>query len=313
VASTGGHLAQLHQFRPRLVPPEEKVLWATFDTAQSRSMLVGEHVEYVPYIGPRDLSRVIKTLPRARQILLRNKVDRVISTGAGVALSFLPLARRLGLEVHYIESAARSQGPSTTGRLLQLVPGIRLTSQYETWAGGRWRRGVSVFDDFIAVPQDGHAVERVVVTLGTIEGYHFRSAVERVRDLLPPSVEVLWQTGYTDTSDLGVPGRVAMPQLELLGAMAKADVRHRALRYRVGAHSHAGRAHANPPPPRRVQRGEHVDDHQEMIAQELSGRGLAIRREVDDLRWEDLVAATRDRHRISVPPPETGDTRRSAD
>ncbi len=43
--------------------------------------------------------------------------------------------------------------------------------------------------------------------------------------------------------------------------------------------------------PRRAARGEHVDDHQLQIAQVAAGRGLAVVREVDDLRAEDLVTA----------------------
>ena len=43
--------------------------------------------------------------------------------------------------------------------------------------------------------------------------------------------------------------------------------------------------------PRRASRGEHVDDHQLQIAQVAGGRGLAVVREVDELRAEDLVTA----------------------
>jgi UDP-N-acetylglucosamine transferase subunit ALG13 len=43
--------------------------------------------------------------------------------------------------------------------------------------------------------------------------------------------------------------------------------------------------------PRRKARGEHVDDHQVEIAQELDRRGLARHREVDELRWSDVEQA----------------------
>jgi UDP-N-acetylglucosamine transferase subunit ALG13 len=45
--------------------------------------------------------------------------------------------------------------------------------------------------------------------------------------------------------------------------------------------------------PRRAEQCEHVDDHQREIARELAGRGLALHREVDELRGEDLVEASR--------------------
>ena len=48
VASTGGHLKQLHQLHRRLTTISGPYVWATFDTPQSRSLLEGEEVEFVP-------------------------------------------------------------------------------------------------------------------------------------------------------------------------------------------------------------------------------------------------------------------------
>ena len=42
VASTGGHLKQLHRLHRRLEGVEGPFRWATFDTPQSRSLLTGE-------------------------------------------------------------------------------------------------------------------------------------------------------------------------------------------------------------------------------------------------------------------------------
>lgn len=291
VAATGGHLAQLHQLRPRLVPAGEDVVWATFDSPQSRSLLANEVVEYVPYVAPRGYRRIAGNLLHARRILREHDVTQVFSTGSGVALSFLPLARAHGIPAHYIESAARSAGPSATGQLLALVPGIRLSSQYESWAGGRWGRSVSVFDDFAPLPSEVPAeLRKVVVTLGTIEGYGFRSLVERLVRVLPSGTEVLWQTGVTDVSGLLLASRRSMPQHELHEAMAEADVvvAHAGIGSALGA-LNAGRCPVLVP--RRAARQEHVDDHQAQIAEELDRRSLAVYREVDDLSLGDLLAA----------------------
>jgi UDP-N-acetylglucosamine--N-acetylmuramyl-(pentapeptide) pyrophosphoryl-undecaprenol N-acetylglucosamine transferase len=43
--------------------------------------------------------------------------------------------------------------------------------------------------------------------------------------------------------------------------------------------------------PRRLAHGEHVDDHQIQIAQELARRGLAVSVEADALTVEDLRRA----------------------
>jgi UDP-N-acetylglucosamine--N-acetylmuramyl-(pentapeptide) pyrophosphoryl-undecaprenol N-acetylglucosamine transferase len=293
VAATGGHLAQLHQLRPRLVPADEPVVWATFDGPQSRSLLAGERVEYVPYVRPRAYGRVAANSRLAWQILSRHQVRQVVSTGSGIALSFLPVARLRGLDVHYIESAARSDGPSATGRILSHVPGIRLSSQYDSWAGGKWQRTVSVFDDFAPMQRiEAVSVHRVVVTLGTIEGYGFRSLLERLIEVLPPGTDVLWQTGATDVSGLPIQAHASLPQSELRQHMQACDV--------VVAHAGIGSAldalqcgHGPILVPRRPARGEHVDAHQAQIAGELDRRGLAIHREVEDLTFQDLERAAR--------------------
>lgn len=297
LASTGGHLAQLHQLRPRLVDRGEDVVWATFDTPQSRSLLAGERVEYLPYVAPRDWRNVLGNVSHARRVLSYHDVRRLFTTGSGVALSFLPTARARGVPCHYIESAARSQGPSVTGRVAAMIPGVRTYTQYACWEGGRWRRSVSVFDDFVAeVRVEPVPVRRVVVMLGTIQGYGFRGLVERLCRILPPGTDVLWQTGDTDVTGLPIEARPALPFAELAAAVQRADV--------VVAHAGVGSAlsaltQGKLPVlvPRRSSRAEHVDDHQVQIAAELSTRGLAFRRELHDLTLDDLQAAAR--YRVS--------------
>lgn len=312
LASTGGHLAQLHQLRPRLVPPGEDVVWATFDTPQSRSLLKDELVEYVPYVAPRDWRKVAGNVTHARRILREHGVERLFTTGSGIALSFLPTARARGVDCHYIESAARSHGPSVTGRVAAVIPGVRTYTQYDSWASGRWRRSVSVFDDFVATQaQDPAPVRRVVVTLGTIQGFGFRSLVERLLEILPSDAEVLWQTGDTDVSGLAIEARPSLPFAELAAAVRGADV--------VVAHAGVGSAldtlaQGKLPVlvPRRSFRGEHVDDHQIEIAGELSARGLALHRELDELTMDDLGRAAGSRVVCNPYPAERAPARQPA-
>ncbi len=295
VASTGGHLKQLHRLHSRLAGVQGPFRWVTFDSPQSRSLLAGETVEFVPFVGARDPLNVLRNAPEAHRMMRDHDIRTVVSTGAAVALPFFALARARGLRCHYIESAARSEGPSATGRLISRLPGVFLYTQYAHWAGGQWNYRGSVFDAFTAEeprerPSTG--LRRVVVTLGTFRGYGFRRLVRRLLEVLPPRVEVLWQTGDTDTSDLGVEGHYAIPDRDLTQAMREADV--------VVAHAGVGTALAalevGKCPvlvPRRVAHGEHVDDHQTQIARELGTRGLARSVEADDLGLSDLVAAAR--------------------
>jgi UDP-N-acetylglucosamine transferase subunit ALG13 len=280
VASTGGHLAQLHRLRPRLEGVPERVVWVTFDTPQSRSLLAGETVHYVPLVKPRDVRNVIRNMRCARRLFREHDVRAVVSTGSGVALSFLPLARAAGIPTLYIDSAARSAGPSVTGRLLARVPGMRLLSQYPAWAGDRWGYSGSVFDEFEPEPASPDPpVRKVVVTLGTID-YPFERLVDRVTEILPDDVDVYWQLGAADIA----------PADELKAEIADADV----VVAHAGVGSALGALEVGRSPvlvPRRAAHGEHIDDHQEQIAGELERRGLAVSAEADELSYEHLATA----------------------
>ena len=185
VASSGGHLAELHHMRPRLEGiVTDDVLWVTFDTPQSRSLLAGEDVLFVDHTGSRDYRHVMTNSVQAARILRSRQISAVVSTGAAIALSFLPLARTLGIPAYYVESAARRHGPSTTGRLLARVPGLSLYTQHASWADGRWNYAGCVFDGYEARERrfPARAIRRAVVTLGTQPGYGFR----RQREPMPP-------------------------------------------------------------------------------------------------------------------------------
>jgi UDP-N-acetylglucosamine--N-acetylmuramyl-(pentapeptide) pyrophosphoryl-undecaprenol N-acetylglucosamine transferase len=291
VASTGGHLSQLARLRSRIdALGDQPVVWVTFDKPQSRSLLRGEDVIHVPYTGPRDVNNVAGNAVRARGILRDVDPELVISTGSAISLSFLPLAAARGAEVHYIESAARSDGPSLSGRLLSRSGKIRLYTQHRIWAREPWFYRGSVFDTWQPAPTvTSPSVGRMVVTLGTID-YSFRRLVEQLIAIIPPGVEVLWQTGATDVAGLGIEARATVPNGELDAAIAEADVvvGHSGIGSAI-ATLEAGRCPVLVPRERRF--GEHVDDHQQQIAGELSARGLAVTSTVADLRWDHLVEA----------------------
>jgi UDP-N-acetylglucosamine transferase subunit ALG13 len=293
VASTGGHLKQLHRLHGRLAGIDGPFRWATFDTPQSRSLLEGEAVDFVHFVGGRDPGNVLRNVPLADRIIRRNDVDTIVSTGSAMALPFFALGRARGLTCHYIESAARSDGPSKTARMISRIPGVYLYAQYSAWADDKWHYRGSVFDSYTPggkVAEPPSRIRKVVVSLGTFRAYGFERLVKRLLEILPPDADVLWQTGDTDVSGLGIVGHHAIPERELSQAIAEADV--------LVAHAGVGTALAalelGKLPilvPRRLSHGEHVDDHQTQIATELSGRGLALSVEADDLTLDHLLAA----------------------
>lgn len=289
VASTGGHLAELHDLVPRLGVRERR--WVTFDSPQSRSLLDGEDVVHVPPATSRDLVGAVRDLLIARKMFRGSRhYEQVISTGASVAMSFFVPATAAGVQCSYIESATRTEGPSLTGRMAARLPHTRMYTQHRSWADETWRYGGSIFDAFTAEPVLPRPVRKVVVTLGTHGLYTFPRLLTRLVEILPPGLEVLWQVGATVIERMPPDARAQVPIRELRQAMREADV--------VVSHAGVGSALAAMQAgrralyvPRRSAYGEHVDDHQVGMARELESRDLVLAREAGDVTFADLETA----------------------
>jgi UDP-N-acetylglucosamine--N-acetylmuramyl-(pentapeptide) pyrophosphoryl-undecaprenol N-acetylglucosamine transferase len=287
LATTGGHLAQLDGLSRR-IPVDPDTIWVTHANEQSTSLLAGRDVEYVPYIGFHSVPGVLKAVPHAHQLYRERRITRAISTGSGIALSYLPYLATRGVECHYIESAARVTGASSTGKLLRRIPGVHTHTQYPHWNDPGWHYGGSSFDVYqpqqLTQPRELGDVVHVVVTVGTAGEFPFRRLLEPLAALLgedgPLSktterpVEVLWQTGCTPVDHLDITATPFLPATELNTALSKADI--------VIAHAGTGSALAVldggrlPLLALRKQRhGEAGDDHQQDLAAELTRRGLA--------------------------------------
>ncbi len=290
VCSIGGHLSQMHALVPRLDGVDSAdVLWVTHDSAQSRSLLDGQNVEYVPYIDERDVLGVAKAVLPAIGLIRRSKAERVISTGSAIAGAYLPVAAALRRQSVFIESAAMVHGHTRTGRILERVPGVALLTQSPATADRRWRHCGSVFDGFTASRQTiDRQPKRLVVTVGTSREFGFRNLIERLIRVVPDDVEVLWQTGSTDVADLPIVATPWLPSSELEAAIRDADV--------VVSHAGGGSALASllngKRPilvPRRASHAEFNDDHQQEIAKLLGGLDLAVPTPIEDLNW-DLIS-----------------------
>lgn len=229
------------------------------------------------------------------------KVARVISTGSSLALSALPHAALRGIPAHYIESVTRTDGYSMSGRILQRVPGISLYAQWPHLATHRWRFNGSVLDGFESVSCAPTPVRRIVVSVGTSTRFGFRRLLEQLRRVIPSDVEVIWQSGSTDVSDLGIEAQPRLPAQQLEAAIRAADV--------VVAHAGAGIAltalQAGKLPllaPRLTERGEHIDDHQVQIATHLSRLGLAVIEDAGAMTWQLLASMTSRRVAVAAEP-----------
>jgi len=111
--SAGGHKAELD----RLV--EGLVFTDRFDVTYRSGRPPDPRARRTWYlVHPR--RRILRTLANALQalwVVLKERPELVISTGADVAVFFLYWARLFGATVVYVESAGRV-GPSLSGRLV---------------------------------------------------------------------------------------------------------------------------------------------------------------------------------------------------
>lgn len=290
VASTGGHLAQLLRLSATMNASADSV-WVTFRTPQSESLLSGRRVLYVPYVRSRDIMGVLRASRAIRALLRSETFDRAVSTGAALAVAALPQARLRRIPTLYIESVSRVDGPSLTGRIIAASGAAALRTQHASWAGGRWHSHPSVFGTYSARSRPRVERPRILVTLGTIEGYRFDAVVDAVLRTGLADERTVWQLG--DTTREGLPGRV-VTQFELRDFQEVArnsDV--------VVSHAGVGTVldllELGIYPvlvPRRRSRAEHVDDHQSQIAGLVERMQVARVVEATDLVAEDLMTAS---------------------
>lgn len=311
LATIGGHLTQLADLAARIEPADPDRVWVTNPSPQSESLLAGEDVVWVPEVDSRDLRGVLRCVLSARRLRRDRQVTRAISTGSGIALGYLPYLGARGVECHFIESAARVDGPSMTGRLLARAPGVRTYTQYLHNADSTWSYRGAVFDGFAPEPRGEAPVRRVVVTVGTAS-VQFPALVAHLLPIIGPggsleqrqgfAPEVVWQTGHTDVSPFPIAPRPFIPAAELEALVRGSEV--------VIAHAGVGSAltaiRVGQCPvlvPRRVARGENVDDHQVQVARALHDRGIAEYVEVDELSLDTVLrAASRTVVRSATPP-----------
>jgi UDP-N-acetylglucosamine transferase subunit ALG13 len=275
VTSGGGHLTELLRISEDIAASRDS-LWVTFDTPQSRSVLRGRRTLHVPYVPPRGLSQALKAAHLSRDVVRDEDFDLCLSSGAAVAMSVLPIAAAQGVPTVFIESLARTEGPSLTGRLLRAVPRVRTMTQYAEWSSRGWPFAGNLLDDWSSEAVEiGGRPTRILVTLGTIRPYRFDRAVDAVLRLLRPGHEVTWQLGSTTRADL--PGEVHewLRFDELCRLTDEADV--------VVTHAGVGTIlqvlEAGKSPVLAVRErdhGEHVDDHQQEFARLLDSRSLGV-------------------------------------
>lgn len=118
VSSSGGHWEELMCLRS--IAEEHDTFYVTEEGGQAGDSSL-KHLYLLPQINRRQKDfcrRFLKLLVSAGKIMLREKPDVVVTTGALISFPFCLYGKLMGAKVIYLESFARVNDRSLTGKLV---------------------------------------------------------------------------------------------------------------------------------------------------------------------------------------------------
>lgn len=119
VGSSGGHLSHLYMLKDFWKDKER--FWVTFDKEDARGLLKEEKMYSCYFPTNRNLKNLIKNIIVAIKVLVKEKPDIIISSGAAVAVPFFYIGKLFGAKNIYIEVFDRIDKPTLTGKLVYPV------------------------------------------------------------------------------------------------------------------------------------------------------------------------------------------------
>lgn len=289
-ASGGGHIRQLLDLQPAWSSYEHFLV--TEDTALGRTLSASHRTYFVPHFAwgqaklgaPfRMIARAISSVFRSAQVILRERPDVVITTGAGAVIFIVLWARLFGARIVVIESFARVERPSLFGRLAAplardlIIQSAQLAATYPR---------ARVFDPFrmldTAAPQKSQVLFATVGATLPFDRLVNAVATLKTEGAIPE--RVVLQTGVGGVCPPSLDVRESLPFDEVQALLREASIvichggtGSLITAVRQGCHVIAM--------PRLYALGEHYDDHQSEITAAFEKRGLIqVARSVDDLR-----------------------------
>jgi UDP-N-acetylglucosamine--N-acetylmuramyl-(pentapeptide) pyrophosphoryl-undecaprenol N-acetylglucosamine transferase len=292
VVTTGGHLEQALR-RMKQFDLGEAVTFFVPRNSQSESRLSEYKKHFIGNVRSRDLFGLIRVFVQLLSLLKKRDFDYVLSTGAGVAIACRVVCKVKGIDFIYIESIARQLAPSMTGRILAKMRTRNLYTESKNFDPQKWLTVKSLFSEYKQFSRVIGEIEpktfNIFVTVGTVHQYEFKRLVNLVNSVLTKADNVVWQIGPLNGQ--GLQGKVfkELTSKEFAKNLSQADV--------VVSHAGVGSVlnvldsgHFPILIPRRVEFGEHVDNHQMEIASVVYGLSLCTVI-TDALSRSDLLQA----------------------
>jgi anti-anti-sigma factor len=126
VCSSGGHFRGMRGFSDYWQQFEQRH-WITFKTGTTQTELKDEQVSWAHSPTNRNLPNLIRNLSLAIAVFRKERPALVISTGAGVAVPFLLIAKYLcKSQVIFVESKTRIRDLSLSAKLLRSLKALDL-------------------------------------------------------------------------------------------------------------------------------------------------------------------------------------------
>ena len=300
--SGGGHVRQLLDLKD--VWSRYDHFFITEDTALGVTLAKSSRTYFVPHyawgqarLGAplRMIGRAIASFFRTARIMLRERPDMLISTGAGAVFFPVIWARLLGARVVIIESFARFEKPSLFGRLAaplaheMIVQSQQLSAHYPR---------AKVFDPFRRLdsppPEKSDLLFATVGATLPFDRLVSSVASMKAEGLVPERVIVQTGDGGVRPDGLETHETLGFDEIQHLLTTASIVVCHGGTgslitALRQGCHVIAM--------PRLPELGEHYDNHQSEITQAFADRGL-ISVAKSDAELRAVLATVRDRPRV---------------
>lgn len=116
VGSSGGHLTQLYLLKKWWSSYDR--FWVTFEKEDSKSILENEKKYWCYYPTNRNIKNLIKNTWIAIKVLVDERPDVIVSTGAAPAIPFFYIGKILGCKLVYIEVFDRIDMSTVTGKVV---------------------------------------------------------------------------------------------------------------------------------------------------------------------------------------------------
>ncbi len=280
-ASGGGHLRQLLDLQP--LWSQHDYFFVTEDTALGRSLQPEHPVRFVPHYGfgqarqgalGRMLFGALKSFFKSGFLMMRNRPEVLITTGAGAVFFSVVWAWLLGARIVVVESFARFEHPSLFCRMTRpfrhelVVQSAPLAKQFPN---------AHFFDPLKILERNPEPKESLLfATVGAILPFdRLAAAVEAVaaRGAIPERIVLQTGAGGARPDGMEVLESLTFGEIQELLRRAAIVVCHGGTGSIITALREGCQVVAMP----RLQRlGEVYDDHQAEITAAFERRGLVL-------------------------------------